>query len=285
MKSVAWVTYKQLNDIAPDDRLAAEAVRRRGVRVDPVVWDDPGVDWTAYDAVVIRSCWDYQYSPEKFAQWMDALERSGARVFNPIPVVRWNHDKRYLRDLESRGVAIAPTYWCVRGDSPRVQEVMASQGWEKAVVKPTISGTAMSTWVVSADDRINHDAELAALLAKRDMMIQEFMPEILSGEWSIVFFGGEFSHAVVKRAKAGDFRVQDEHGGSWAEEEPSAELVEQARRVLRCVDEELLYARVDGVVRDGQFVLMELELIEPMLYIGGNGGAAEMFARKLIERL
>ena len=285
MKSVAWVTYKTLNDSAPDDRLAAEAVRRRGVRVDAVVWDDPAVDWSAYDAMVIRSCWDYQYSPEKFVQWLDALEASGVRVFNSLPVVRWNHDKKYLRDLEARGVEIAPTHWCVRGTAPSIEEVMASHGWKKAVVKPTISGTAMSTWVVSPDDGVNHDVELAALLAKRDMMIQEFVPEILDGEWSLAFFGGEFSHAVVKRAKAGDFRVQNEHGGSWAQETASAELVEAARRVLGCVEEALLYARVDGVVRDGTFVLMELELIEPMLYIGANEGAAEMFATALMERM
>jgi glutathione synthase/RimK-type ligase-like ATP-grasp enzyme len=285
MKSVAWVTYKALNDIAPDDRIAAEAVRRRGVRVDAVVWDDPAAEWSKYDAVVIRSCWDYQYSPERFAQWMDALERSGVRAFNLIPIVRWNHDKKYLRDLEARGVAIAPTYWCERGSSPRIQDVMASHGWEKAVVKPTISGTAMSTWVVSQGDGMNHDAELAALLAKRDMMIQVFIPEILSGEWSLVFFGGEFSHAVVKRAKAGDFRVQDEHGGSWAEETASPDLIDQARQVLGCVDGELLYARVDGVVRDGRFVVMELEVIEPMLYFGTNEGAAEMFARELMRRM
>src|SRR4051794_25221349 len=124
MKSVAWVTYKGHEDIAPDDRIAAEAVRRRGVRVEPAVWDDPGVDWSAYDAVVIRSCWDYQYMPENFVRWMDMLERVGARVFNPVPIVRWNHDKKYLRDFERRGVEIAPTHWCERGSSPSVQAIL-----------------------------------------------------------------------------------------------------------------------------------------------------------------
>ncbi|ABF42870.1 conserved hypothetical protein [Candidatus Koribacter versatilis Ellin345] len=285
MKSIAWVTYKALNDIAPDDRIAAEAVRRPGVRVEPLVWDDPAVDWSAYDAVVIRSCWDYQYTPEKFVAWLDALERSSARVFNPLPVVRWNHDKKYLRDLEQRGVEIAPTYWCERATVPRIQDVLSSRGWQKAVVKPTISGTSMNTWTVTLSDSDDHDAELASLLAKRDMMIQEFMPEILDGEWSLAFFGGEFSHAAVKRAKPGDFRVQDEHGGTWAQEPCSPELIVQARRVLQCVDEDLLYARVDGVVRGGRFVLMELEVIEPMLYLGGNVAAAEMFAEKLLARI
>src|SRR5581483_6377722 len=106
MKSVAWVTYRALNDIAPDDRIADEAVRRGGMRVEPVVWDDPAADWSAYDAVVVRSCWDYFYSPEKFVSWMDTLERAGARVFNPLPIQRWNHDKKYLRDLERHGIAI-----------------------------------------------------------------------------------------------------------------------------------------------------------------------------------
>lgn len=285
MKSVAWVTYKALNDIAPDDRIAAEAVHRRGVRVTPVVWDDPAAEWGAYDAIVIRSCWDYYYSPEKFVAWLDRLHPMGLRVFNPIAIVSWNYDKQYLRDLEQGGMTIAPTYWCERGTRPSIQHVLQERGWRKAVVKPTISGTSMSTWVVSLGDGANHDAELASLLAKRDMMIQEFMPEILDGEWSIVFFGGEFSHAAVKRAKAGDFRVQDEHGGRWAQEVCPPELVEQARRALARFEESLLYARVDGVVRDGRFILMELEVIEPMLYFGTNERAAKMFASALINRM
>ncbi len=117
------------------------------------------------------------------------------------------------------------------------------------------------------------------------MMIQEYMPEIENGEWSLVFFGGEFSHAAVKRAKPGDFRVQDEHGGSWSHEQPGDDLKRQAKRVLETVDEKLLYARVDGVVRDGRFILMELEVIEPMLYFGENDRAAEMFAEKLMQHL
>lgn len=285
MKSVAWVTYKKHKDIAPDDRIAAEAVRRRGVLVLPTVWDDPGADWSAYDAVVIRSCWDYQYRPEKFVSWLDALEESGARVFNPLHVVRWNHDKKYLRDLEQRGIEIAATFWCERGTAPSIQGILRERGWNKAVVKPTISGTSMHTWVVERGDNDSHDADFLTLLKQRDMMIQEFLPEILEGEWSLVFFGGEFSHAAVKRAKQGDFRVQDEHGGTWAQEPCPPELIEQARSVLQCVEEDLLYARVDGVVRDGRFILGELELIEPMLYFGENENAANVFADKLVQRL
>ncbi len=284
MRSVAFVTYTSLNGIAPDDRIAAEALRRRGVSVEGVVWDDPLADWAAYDAVVVRSCWDYFYYPDEFVAWLDALEYAGARVFNPVPILRWNHEKKYLRDLEQRGIEIAPTFWCERGTAPRVQDVMEDCGWNKVVVKPTISGTSMNTWVVERGSD-PQDAQLEQLLGKRDMMIQEFLPEILEGEWSLTFFGGEFSHAAVKRAKPGDFRVQDEHGGSWAQVPASPQLIAQARRVLDCVDENLLYARVDGVIRDGRFILGELEVIEPMLYFGENGKAAEMFASKLMERI
>lgn len=285
MPSVAFVTYRGLTGIAPDDEPAAKALSRRGLRVEPVVWDDPMADWTNYGLIVIRSCWDYFYHPEKFAAWISALEALKVRVLNPLPIVRWNHDKKYLRDLEQRGIEIAPTFWCERNTTPKIDEILRSRGWQKAVVKPTISGTSMLTWVVTRDEGNAHDAQLAELLQQRDMMIQEYMPEIESGEWSLVFFGGEFSHAAVKRAKAGDFRVQDEHGGSWSHEQPSEDLKRQAKQVLETVGEELLYARVDGVLRDGRFILMELEVIEPMLYFGSNAAAAEMFAEKLIERL
>jgi glutathione synthase/RimK-type ligase-like ATP-grasp enzyme len=285
MQSIAFVTYRKLNGIAPDDLPAAEALRRHGLRVSGMIWDDPAADWTKYDAIVIRSCWDYFHRPEKFAEWIDKFEALKVRVLNPLPIVRWNHDKKYLRDLEQRGITIAPTFWCDRNTSPSVEEVLAAKGWRKAVVKPTISGTSLYTWVVERGDRHGHDTQLAKLLAQRGMMIQEFMPEILDGEWSLVFFGGEFSHAAVKRPKLGDFRVQDEHGGSWAHESPSEDLKAQARHVLNSIDEDLLYARVDGIVRDGRFVLMELEIIEPMLYFGADAAAAEMFAEKLMERL
>jgi glutathione synthase/RimK-type ligase-like ATP-grasp enzyme len=285
MQSIAFVTYRKLNGIAPDDLPAAEALRRRGLRVEGVVWDDPSAEWTKYDTIVIRSCWDYFYHPAKFAEWINQLEALKVRVLNPLSIVRWNHDKKYLRDLEQRGITIAPTFWCERSRSPKIGEILRARNWQKAVVKPTISGTSLHTWVVEQGDHAGHDEQLAELLTQRDMMIQEYMPEIEGGEWSVVFFGRDFSHAAVKRPKPGDFRVQDEHGGTWAHEQPSEELKAQARHVLNCINEDLLYARVDGIVRDGQFILMELEIIEPMLYFGANTTAAEMFAEKLIERL
>jgi glutathione synthase/RimK-type ligase-like ATP-grasp enzyme len=283
--NIAFVTYRGLNAIAPDDALLAEVLRERGHQVEGVVWDDPAADWSHYDAIVIRSCWDYQYTPEKFVAWLDHLDAPNLRVFNPIPIVRWNHDKRYLRDLERHGIAIAPTYWCERNTTPNLHEILKSRNWQKAVVKPTISGTSMLTWTVSLEDRDTHDAQLADLLTKRDMMIQQFVPEILEGEWSLAFFGRQFSHAAIKRPAPGDFRVQDEHGGTWSQQPAPPELVAQARHVLDCVNSDLLYARVDGIQRNRQFILMELEIIEPMLYIGQNRTAAELFANEFLKRL
>ena len=285
MPSVAFVTYREQVDVAPDDRLVAETLRRRGVEVKAVIWDDPKADWSRYDVIVIRSCWDYFHDPERFRSWIEQLETSGAQVFNPLPIVRWNHDKVYLRDLEERGIEIAPTYWCSRENPPQIHDVLVANNWNKAVVKPTISGTSMLTWMVNRADCDSYNALLAELLLERDMMIQEYMPEIEEGEWSLIFFDGQFSHAAVKRAKAGDFRVQDEHGGTWSQEAASASLISQGRKILECVPETLLYARVDGILRQGRFLLMELELIEPMLYIGDNQSAADAFAERIIARL
>ncbi len=285
MSSIAFVTYRGLGGIAPDDTSAAEALRHRGVQVEGVVWDDPSADWAHYDLIVIRSCWDYFYHPERFVAWIDKLEALGARVLNPLPIVRWNHDKKYLRDLERSGVEIAPTFWCERNGAPKLEEILSAQGWQKAVVKPTVSGTSMHTWVVQPPIVADQNSKLAELLSERDMMVQEYMPEIEQGEWSIVFLGGEFSHAAVKRPKSGDFRVQDEHGGTWSHQRPDENLRRQAKQILDSVDQQLLYARVDGIVRDGRFILMELELIEPMLYFGTNTAAAEMFAEKILDHL
>jgi len=276
MPLLLCATCESIPNLTEDDQALLSPLAKRGIQAKPAVWSDPKVDWSSADAVLIRSCWDYHLRLEEFLRWIVSLERAGVRVWNAPQTLRWNAEKTYLRDLERRGVAIVPTLWPERGFS--LQDKMCEAGWKKAVVKPRVSATAHRTRLVSAEDG-EGQVLLDELTRGPGAMVQEFMEGVVSqGEWSLVFFGGKFSHAVIKRPKAGDFRVQHDFGGSETPAEPSDFVIEAAQRAVAAVDPVPLYARVDGVERDGQFLLMELELLEPALFLKLAPHAAERFA-------
>lgn len=276
---IAFVTYRALPQLSEDDRLAVAELRQQGATVESAVWDSPLVDWEGYDAVVIRSTWDYTERADDFEGWLAHLEHRGVPLWNPPALVRWNMDKRYLLDLEARGVATVPTLVIDRGSGVTLAEVALETGWDEMVFKPSISASAARTSRVGEGEAAAHEAAFGALLAARDMLVQPFVPEIVShGEWSLLFFGGEYSHAVRKRTGAGDFRVQRELGGTLESEVPRAGLIAQAESIVAHLPGKWLFARVDACERDGQLLLMELELIEPDLFLGYHPAAARRFA-------
>jgi hypothetical protein len=285
---VALVTYAALPTPTADDQLLVGALHQRGVRAEAAVWSDPDVNWGSYDAIVVRSCWDYFHRPTEFFAWLARLEAQGAPLLNGVDVVRWNADKRYLRDLEARGVSVVPTHWIARGQQTSLAEIRRETGWSELVVKPAISGSAHETWRSSPTTEAD-DARLSRMTVSGDVLVQPLVERIAEhGEWSIVFIDGAYSHAVLKRPRAGEFRVQIEHGGTFAPAEPPAEVLRQAAVALGAAptrDAPSLYARVDGCVVDGVFVLMELELIEPVLFLATSSGAADRLALALLARI
>lgn len=285
---IALVTYDARPEPTADDQLFVNALTALGAHVDARSWSDPSASWSRYDAVVVRSCWDYFRRPAAFHSWLDRLEAERAAVHNPVPTLRWNADKRYLRDLEARGVPVVPTHWVPLGAAPSLDDIRCRTGWSELVVKPTVSGGAHRTWR-SSPGAIGDDARLAESAAECELMVQPMLAEIeVDGEWSLHFFDGAFSHAIVKRPRAGDFRVQLEHGGSVVAVDPAAEMIEAARRAIDAAPNDgapPLYARVDGCIVDGAFVLMELELLEPALSFSWADGAAERLAGALLRRL
>ena len=195
-------------------------------------------------------------------------------------------ENAYQRHLAARGVATVPTVWLERGADADLGGLLAERGWAEAVVKPAISASARETWVTSPSSGRTDQGRFRALLLAGDALVQPVVPEVRrTGEWSLIFLGGAFSHAMLKRPREGDFRVQEELGGSALREEPSPALVQQARQALAAAPAPCLYARVDGVERDGRLVLMELELIEPVLYFGADPGAADRFAGACLDLL
>ncbi len=281
---IAFVTCAPLPDIHDDDRLVVDELRRRGVVVTAAAWNDPGVDWQQFATVVIRATWDYHLDEARYAAWLRRCDTEHVNLWNPAAAVLANIDKRYLTGLEDAGVAIVPIEYVERGQRQSLRALLERRNWARAVVKPAVSASAYGTWRTSlataAADQRRWDDEVT----QRSVLLQPFVDEVVtSGEWSIVFFDGEYSHAVLKTPASGDFRVQEELGGHGEPREPPPAIVEQAHGVLSHVAGPLLYARVDGIERDGRFVLMELEINEPFLYIGSSSGAAERFADAIVR--
>ena len=284
--SIALVTCAEFPALTADDRLLVTALERRGARAVPALWNDAQQRWRNYDAVVLRSTWDYHHHLAEFLRWLDRLESAGARTFNGIATVRWNVNKSYLRDLEAAGVPVTPTVWVPMGSAATLQEVMEAIQSDALVVKPNVSATAFETWRFDRAQAEENEARFTRLIAERDLMIQPFLPVIeTEGELSFIFLAGEFSHAVRKRPRAGDFRVQEAFGGTAEAAEAGADLVRQAARALAAAPETTLYARVDGVVLDGTLVVMELEVVEPMLYFGWNAAAPDRCAEGLLAAI
>lgn len=283
---LAIATCREFPVLLDDDAPLVAGLAARGVAAETVLWDEER-DWGRYAAVLLRSVWDYYQRPAEFLPWLDGLERKRVPLWNPVDLVRWNSDKRYLRDLEARGIPIPPTLWIEPTEAPEaaLERVLAT-GWTDLVVKPTISGGAWRTRRLRRAEVAGEAAFLREVLSASAAMVQPFLPEILrDGEVSLLFFGGEFSHAVRKRPRTGDYRVQWSHGGTQASFEPSADLVAQAGTVLDAAPSPGLYARVDGILQGERLVLMELEQIEPYLFLAEGPGAAERFVTALCARL
>jgi glutathione synthase/RimK-type ligase-like ATP-grasp enzyme len=252
---LALATCDWLPELDPDDAPLRAAL---GDSAEPVVWSDPKVDWSSYDVVLVRTIWDYFERHEEFLAWLDRVE---VPMWNPADTLRWNSEKSYLRELEAAGVRTIPTAW--EGEVP----------WDDAIVKPLVAGGSLGLRRAEKGETI-----------EAGFMAQPFIPDVVNaGELSLVFFDGEFSHAVRKTPAEGDIRVQPEHGGVITAAEPNAEALAAAEGVLAAAGRDLLYARVD-LVGDG--MLIELEAIEPRFFFEqGPPGAERRLTDALLSRV
>lgn len=284
MLRVGFATWAGAPAGTADDLLAVAPLARRGIAVVPFDWQGPQP--ADLDAIVLRSCWNYHLEEAGFRAWLDRLAAGRVPVLNPVPVARWNLHKGYLRELTAQGVRLPATVWVERAAPGSLAALLHAHDLDHVVVKPVVSGTAYRTWRTSRARAAADEAAFAALVADAGVLVQAFVPEVLeAGEVSLVFFRGEFSHAVRKRPCAGDFRVQSDFGGTREPVQPSRRLLAQAEDVLANVAGELLYARVDGIEVDGALVLMELEVLDPELYLIQDPAAPDRFAAALAAML
>ena len=251
-----------------------------GWRCEWMPWRTPGVDWDSWDAVYIAATWDYPEDPSAFLKVLESVDRSSAILVNDLELVRWNIPKTYLRDLERRGAAIVPSRWYRRMDDCDLGAEFDACGAEKIVVKPVVGANAQDTFLLQAPVATATKALLAETFADRPFIVQPFVGNIRTdGEYSLFYIGGAYSHAIRKVPKSNDFRVQEEHGADIRPSTPGPVLRETADRVVALIEPAPLYARCD-FVRDseGSFRVMELELVEPSLYLRMDADAPARFA-------
>ena len=253
-------------DLTADDRLLAEAIVAAGGEVVPVIW---GARIPEHGTLVIRSTWDYVEDPNRFLEWLAQLDADEVAVYNPTSLLRWNLHKRYLLDLRERGVAIVPTEVLPKRHGVDLGDLMRCRGWDDAVIKPAIGGTARLAFHVGEGGPGVAQRHLDEMLAHEDALVQQFVPSVPSiGETSVIAIGAVVTHAVHKRAAAGEWRVQAEFGGSTSLATVGAQLAAAARRAIVAVQPTPLYARIDLVeATNGELQVIELELVEPELFL------------------
>lgn len=302
MPRIAFATCAELTVLDPDDELLAEAVRALGAEVRPEVWDDGEVDWSAYDLVLVRSPWDYHLRRDAFVHWAQRVE-SLTRLRNAAATIAWNTDKTYLRRLAEQGVPTVPTAWVegvaggagagiagAGGDAgpPALSALLTEHDWSdsETIVKPSIGLGSSGLMRIAPGDPDGAGARhLAEQAASGTVMVQPFLPSLeAEGELSLLWCDGALSHVVRKRPPAGEFRVQPDFGAVATTDAATPEQLAVAERALELVAaEQPLYARVDLVAGpEGEVWLMELELVEPTLYLAESPGSAEHFARAVV---
>jgi|SRR5579859_260017 len=276
---IALVTAKHIDPARTDDALLSAALAEQGHSFDWQAWDAEGVRWQDYDRVVLRSCWDYHRELPRFSAWLDSLGEDVSLV-NPLPMVRENLHKRYLLTLAAAGVPVPPLRLVTQGSGATLGTLQAELGGGELVVKPAVSGSAWRTLRVAADGASAAEAGFAALVTERDAIVQRFVPEIREGEYSLMFFRGRYSHAVLKTPAQGEFRCQAEYGGIVSALAPPAPLCATAERALALFGTPA-YARIDMVLSAGRAMVMEVELIEPVLFFTQYRAAALSMAESL----
>ena len=283
MPDVLLATGAEHPELWEDEFPLVEALAERGLRAEPAVWSDPSVDWSVPRIVVIRSAFDYIRHRRSFNDWTGRVEAT-TPLHNPARVLRWNSHKSYLRELEAAGVPIVPTVWIDAGSHSDLAETLAERSWHDAVVKPAVDNGARGALRVRADDLERGQSHLERLLAERDVMIQPFVAATeTAGERAMIHIDGRFSHAIRKDQMLAGRTFSFDRTPAI---DPEPDELALAQQVLSLIPESpLLYARVDAVMDDGVARLMELEVIEPVLFFSKAPGSADRMADAIAERL
>lgn len=280
---IALLTCQQLPDLLQSDQFLIPELAKHNIEASVEIWDNPNVNWSDFNYLIFRNTWDYFEKEVEFNNWLKKIQLLGIKTLNSIEVINKNKHKFYLKDLEKLGIKILPTLFINKTDRLDLS-INIPHYWKKAVVKPAFSAGSFQTEVFEVADIAKINQQYQPIAAEKDLLLQQFMPEIQTlGETSFVFFNKKFSHCVNKKPAAGDFRIQMQFGGQYTLVHPSQDVINQAQAVVDSFDEELLYARVDAIIIDNQIHLMEVECIEPDLYFDLAPGSQQLFVNEIVQ--
>ena len=268
-----------IQNILHEQELLKSSLEAQGLKVNVTFWDNPSYKWQETKSLLFRTVWDYFERFDEFWEWLEQV-KTKTRLINSYELIKWNIDKHYLRDLKNNGIQVVPTYFADRGNNISLQEIANLNDWKHIVIKPAISASAFNTYKITNDEIEQKEQLFHELLQTHDMLVQPFFPTISElGEASLMVFGGKFTHAILKKAKAGDFRVQDDFGGTVHDYNPTQEEIKFAEKVFQSCTSLPIYGRVDIVWDSNKHIyLSELEIIEPELWIRNRPESANKIA-------
>ncbi len=277
MPKIALATYYEFPNLTENDKLLIPIFNEYGYEISAEIWDDEKVDWKKYDAVVIRSTWDYFLKFNEFSFWVSSFIDSSTKLLNSPSIVLENANKFYLKKLQEKGISIIPTWFSC--DDITFEHV---NKYDRIVIKPAISAGSHNTEIF--DTQMLSKEVFDAKMSTDEWLVQPFISAIeKEGEISLVFIGGKYSHAVRKTPQEGDFRVQKQFGGKYEKYEPSESLIAIANNIVHVAAENALYARVDGLIVNDDFLLMEIEMVEPDLFFEFTENGSQNFVQRTLE--
>ncbi len=273
-----------IQNVLHEDVLLKQALEKKGLRVTRTNWDNPDFNWKQTRYIIFRTTWDYFNRFDEFSAWLKKVSTQ-TKLINPLNTILWNMDKHYLSDLALKGIRIPHTVFIEPGEERNLATIVKSTGWKELVIKPAISGAARHTYRLNENNISEYESIFRELIQSESMLLQEFQNNIITkGEIAFMLFGGKFSHAVLKKAKQGDYRVQDDFGGSVHDYSPTAEEITFAEKTVAACNPVPVYARVDVIWdNENKLCVSELELIEPELWFRTCPGAAELFADEVVR--
>jgi glutathione synthase/RimK-type ligase-like ATP-grasp enzyme len=281
-----YVDPSRINDytknVILEDQLAFDALKEEGVLVERKSWSDPSFDWSTTKFIIFRSTWDYFDRYDEFSKWLQEVSKK-TTLLNSEEIIHWNIDKHYLLDIKQKGIHICESYFIEKGTATTLKELHEKLGWKKTVLKPCISGAARHTYKLDLNTIEAHELIFQELISNEAMMLQPFQENIMTkGEFSFVVINGQFTHSVLKIAKPGDFRVQDDFGGTVHMHQASKEEVEFAENAVKACLGNPMYARVDVILdNNNKLAISEIELIEPELWFRNHNDAAKILAKEI----
>jgi len=268
-----------IQNILLEQELLKSAFEAQGLKVDITYWDNPTYEWQETKSVFFRTIWDYFERFDEFWEWLEQV-KTKTRLINSYELIKWNIDKHYLKDMSSWGIETVPTYFADKGCNMKLHEIAKRNQWKDLVIKPAISASAFKTYKILANEIQANEKLFNSLVQERNMLVQPYFETITQlGEASLMVLDGKFTHAILKKAQPGDFRVQDDFGGTVHNYIPTKAEINFAEEVFKTCKTKPVYGRVDIVWdNDKNFYLSELEIIEPELWIRNYPKCAERIA-------